>query len=210
MFGPNGIFYRLITRFSQMVLLSFCWLLCSLPIVTIGASSAALYAVIFRLLDDDDAHLVRRFFGYFKFDFKHATLVWLPLMFVGFFLLWSGYLYFWGIPGLPDISDFFLVILLVAAVVYLICLTYVFACVARYENTVGQTIKNAIFIGLRYILRTIVLAAISLTVIFAVMWNYTTMLLGLILAPAFVCYINASFIKRIFGELEAKQNARES
>lgn len=210
MFGPNGIFYRIITRFSHLVLLSLCWLLCSLPVFTIGASTAALYAVIFRMLDDDDAHIVRRYFGYFRSDFKHATLVWLPLMVVGFLLLWSAYLYFWGIPELPDISDFLLVILIIAAAVYLICLTYVFACVARYENTVLQTIKNALFIGLRYILRTIILAAITLSVIFAVMWNYTTILIGILVAPAFICYINASFIKRIFGELEAKQNERNS
>ncbi len=202
-FRPDGVLYSLMTKFTNLVLLSLCWLICSLPVVTIGASATALHAVCFRMHDDDDAHIARKFFGYFRSNFRHATLVWLPLMIVGGMLLWSNYLYFFG---MPQSSDILRVILMIASAVYLICMTYVFACVARYENTPFQSIKNAVFIGLRYIVRTLIMAAITLTILFAVMWNYTTMLLGLIFVPAFLCYINCSFIKRIFVELEEKSN----
>ena len=206
LFRPDGIIYSLMTKFSNMVLLSLCWLICSLPVVTIGASTTALYAVCLKMHDDDDAHVARRFFGYFKSNFRHATLVWIPLMIVGGMLLWSSYLYFFGIPQMPGISGILLAVLVIASAIYLICMTYVFACVARYENTPLQSIKNAVFIGLRYIGRTLIIAAITLAILFVVMWNYTTMLLGLIFVPAFLCYVNCSFIKRIFGELEERRN----
>jgi uncharacterized membrane protein YesL len=81
-------------------------------------------------------------------------------------------------------------------------MTYLFACSARYENTPVQTIRNALFIGLRYMGRTLILAAVTLTVLFVCMWNGLTMILGIMTAPALLCYVNCSFIARIFGELE--------
>lgn len=44
-FKPDGVICEAITKSTNMVLLSLCWILCSIPIVTVGASTAALYSV---------------------------------------------------------------------------------------------------------------------------------------------------------------------
>ena len=111
----------------------------------------------------------------------------------------------WDVSGA---ADFFAVVIVILAAVYLVVMTYVFAVAARYENTAVQTIKNALFIGLRYIGRTIILAAVTLTVVFMCCWNYVTMLFGVILAPGFLCYIHSSFIIRIFEKLERERDER--
>lgn len=86
--------------------------------------------------------------------------------------------------------------------IYIVTLTYVFACAARYENTPIQTVKNGVFIGLRFAGRTLILLAVTATVLFVCIWNYTTMFIGLLLAPAFLCYVHGSFILHIFEKLE--------
>ena len=46
---------------------------CSLPVVTFGASSAALYTVLLRLLQGEDGHLTRRFFSAWRDNWKRAA-----------------------------------------------------------------------------------------------------------------------------------------
>lgn len=206
LFKPDGIIYRLITKFSQLVLLSLMWLITSIPIVTAGAATAALYSVMFKILKEEDGHIVRQFFSYFKSNFRQATIAWAILLPLGAVIVWMYYLYFFGMPDMPEAADFFLMVIIIASVVYLITLIYTFACAARYENTPVQTIKNALFIGLRYIGRTVIILVIFAAVIFACLWNYTTMFIGAIFAPAFICYVTGSFQLKLFEKLEKERN----
>lgn len=69
-FKPDGSVYEFIVKFTNMVLLSLCWLLCCIPIVTIGASTTALYSVCFKMLKKEDGHICKMFFSYFKSNFR--------------------------------------------------------------------------------------------------------------------------------------------
>ena len=78
------------------------------------------------------------------------------------------------------------------------------------ENMQARCVPRFIQRFLRYIGRTIILAAITLTVLFVCAWNMTTVFLGIILAPAFICYVHGSFIIRIFQNLEETKGQTES
>ena len=208
-FKPDGVVYEAITKFTNMVLLSLCWLVFSIPIVTIGASTAALYSVCFKMLKYEDGHICRQFFSYFKSNFKQATLSWLILLPIGLVIAYFIYLYFWGMPSVEGAADFFAIGILIAAAVYVITLTYVFACAARYENTPFQTVKNGLFIGLRFIGRTFILLLITAAIMFFALLNYTTMIIGVLLAPSVLCYVHGSFIIKIFEKLEEQRAQRE-
>lgn len=209
LFRADGPIYEIITKFTNMVLLSLCWLLCSIPVITIGASTAALYAVCFKMLKDEEGHVLRQFFSYFKSNFRQATLSWLILLPFGLVIAYLIFLYFFGMSSVTGAADVFAILLLVLAALYIIALIYVFACAARYENTPVQTIKNGIFIGLRFIGRTFILLAITAAILLFALWNYTTMLIAVLLAPALLCYVHGSFILRIFQKLEEERAERE-
>lgn len=208
-FKPDGVVYEFIVKFTNMVLLSLCWLLCCIPIITAGASTAALYSVCFKMLKNEEGRVCCMFFRYFKSNFRQATLSWLILLPIGFIITWVLYLYFFGMSSVEGAADYFAVGSLIAAALYVITLTYVFACAARYENTPLQTVKNGIFIGHKFIGRTLILLAITATVLFVCFWNYTTMFIGVILAPAFLCYVHGSFILKIFDKLEEERTEKE-
>lgn len=59
------------------IVLGLLWVLCSLPIVTMGAASAALYIATRRCLVRGESYLLRTFFRAFRENWKQATLVWL-------------------------------------------------------------------------------------------------------------------------------------
>ena len=53
-FDPNGAFARGMERVWSLIVLNVLWLVCSLPVVTMGASCAALYQVLGKLIAGED------------------------------------------------------------------------------------------------------------------------------------------------------------
>ena len=45
MFGIDSKFYEVVSKIADLVILNLIFVLCSLPIITIGASTTALYGV---------------------------------------------------------------------------------------------------------------------------------------------------------------------
>ena len=77
---PNSAFSRGMERVWTLVVLNVLWVLCSLPVVTIGPSTAALYQVLGKVIQGEDSHTARKFFAAWRENFKCALLVWLPML----------------------------------------------------------------------------------------------------------------------------------
>ena len=82
-------FYRAMGKIGDLVQLSVLWLVCSLPIVTIGASTLGLFTVTGKLAAGEDYMVRADFFKAFKRDFRQSTALWLVLLAIGFAGLWG-------------------------------------------------------------------------------------------------------------------------
>ena len=80
LFDPNSAFFSGMERVWTLVVLNVLWVLCSLPVVTIGPSTAALYQVLGKVIQGEDSHTARKFFAAWRENFKCALLVWLPML----------------------------------------------------------------------------------------------------------------------------------
>ena len=87
------------SKFSQIMLklccgcyLNLLWIVFSLPVITAGAATAALYDVTLRLAREEEPPLTRQFFKAFRENFRQATVLWLILLGVGALLGADGYI----------------------------------------------------------------------------------------------------------------------
>ena len=62
-----------LTIVCDIVILHFLWLLTSLPILTIGASTTALYYTTMKCIRNGQGGVVKLFFKSFRENFKQAT-----------------------------------------------------------------------------------------------------------------------------------------
>ena len=92
-------FFSYDSKFSQIMLklcygcyLNLLWFVCSLPVFTIGASTAALYDVTLQIAREEDPPLTSRFFKAFRENFRQATILWLILLVLGTLLGADGYI----------------------------------------------------------------------------------------------------------------------
>ena len=77
-------FYRTMGRIGDLVLANILWLVCSLPIITAGASPLGLFTVVNKMAAKEDYTVRTDFFKAFKRDFKQSTALWLVLLLAGF------------------------------------------------------------------------------------------------------------------------------
>ena len=176
------------SKFSQIMLklcygcyLNLLWMVCSLPVFTAGAATAALYDVTLRLAREEEPPLTRQFFKAFLENFRQATILWLILLGVGALLGADGYILYRlskGTTGVvPVVCTLGLALIIAAAIAYVIVLLYVFPLVASVKNTNWAMLKNALLIGIHYLFCTILVFAIHFAMFFAVVAIYTPLII---------------------------------
>ncbi len=80
LFNIDNPVIRGILKVFDCIVVSGLWLIFSLPVVTAGAASAALYTVTVKYLRRGEGYLWRTFWDAFRENLKRSTLVWLAAL----------------------------------------------------------------------------------------------------------------------------------
>ena len=179
-FSYESKFSQLLLKLCRACYLNLLWFLCSIPIITIGASTTALYYASLKIVRDEDNHVGAQFFRSFRENFRQATVIWLILLGVGLFLGADGYIVYHlrqsslGPAGV--LWTLVLAVLIAAAVVYVIVLLHVFPLLASVSNTNTAMLKNAFLIGTHYLFATILVFAVHFAMFFVVVAWFTPLI----------------------------------
>lgn len=202
-FSVDSPFYRFLSRFLDVLKLNFMWLLFSIPVITIGASTVAAMSVALKMTDDEEGYIGRSFIRAFKENWKQGTLLWIITV-IAAYAVYLDFQLFNAVEGNPFI---FLVIGIVSCFIIVLSLLYSYPLAARYENTLVKTIQNSFEISKRYFGRTLLLIIIVLFEIFIFQFNSTMLFFGILIGPAFIIFTVAAFSKRIFQQIEKEPGA---
>ena len=149
-FSVDSPLYRFLSRVLDILKLNFLWILGSLPVFTIGASTTALYYTVHKSIRGDRGYTTRTFFGAFRDNFKAATLpylIWLAVMIV---LGCDAYITY-QVLKTGSMKGAFFYFFLVMIAVAIMWSAFLFPYIARFENTVKQTLKNAFLLMVRHL-----------------------------------------------------------
>ena len=146
-FNPDNKIANFLTKIMYLAWLNFLWLLCSLPIVTIGASTTAVYYTAMRMARDDEGYIARDFFHSFKENFLQATGVWLIV------LVFFGMICFnwWNLSGSPNdllriASHLFLSLFVIFALISI----YFFPLLSQFDMRIMELLRCSLYITQKY------------------------------------------------------------
>lgn len=193
-FSADGALYKFITRFWDMVKLNFIWLICSLPVITIGVSTVAAYSVTLRMIEENEGYVVRNFFRAFKENFKQGMAIG-PIT-----ILFAAVLYIDFTFAKQHIG--FAILGVFSAFMFGIALIYAYPLLARYDNRLFKTIKNSMRISMRYFGRTVFLAVLLAVETLVFRFTYITLIIGLLIGPACMMLTVSGFSMFFFREIE--------
>lgn len=145
-FSLNSPFARGINKLVMMLYAGVLWFLCSLPIVTWGAATAALYEVMLKAVKNQEGYIAAGFFKAFRNNLKQGLQLGIPLLFAQIVFVFN--LFYYAVFGGKDFR-------LQTAVFVVFCLltltlsSYVFAVMAKFENSTSGHFKMACALLLR-------------------------------------------------------------
>lgn len=148
-------FYSILELVGNLITLNFLFVVTSLPILSIGASVTALY----KAVGSDKS--VRTYFSAFKNNWKQSTVVWLIISVLIDLAMFNGLLVF-GKNATPSVLKVvaFVFSTLLAGLLF----SWVFQLIALFDNSIKETMKNSVMLGLANLPVTFV--AICLNLIF--------------------------------------------
>lgn len=174
------------------IVLSVLWVLCSLPVVTIGASSAALYTAVLRCLRKEESYLLRTFLGAFRENWKRSTLTWLVALAVLALLFLDAMVFRFLLLGGDTLGNLYWVILVLLCVAFT-WTAYLCAYCARCSGSVRDVLRISFQLMVLHPIR-------ALGVFFPLLGGAVVCLIApglLFLLPAPVCWLQSRTIETV-------------
>lgn len=202
LFNPDNPLMITMTQVTDCIFLSLFWLLCSFPLVTIGASSAALYDAVYYGFRQGDKHPWSRFFRSFKSNLKSGILpgiIYLVIFGFGAWALiqvWNAVA--WEKVNIAAFSAAALVVMLLLGI-----LSIIFPMLSRFNNSLWALLRNSLLLGLLHLPRTLGLGLVNgLSILLCARFIFPLFFL-----PALASLIDTLFLEPMFkpymGEEEA-------
>lgn len=205
-FNYDNPVWRFIGKFFDIMILNLLWVVCSIPIFTIGASTTAVYYVTLKLVRDEEGSTFHSFFKSFKENFKQATAIWLIMLAIGAVIVFDLYFFIRVQTAASTLRTVMVSIFGGFAIIYLAVLLFVFPLQSKFYNPVRRTLFNAFFMSIRHLFHTIGMLAIdAVTVI--VPLTLMPMLMPLLFLFGFpiLAFINSYFFVGIFDKYMPKR-----
>ena len=202
-FRGDSAYTQIMTMIFNIFWLSILWLLCCIPVVTIGASTIALYYVMLKLVKDEETAVTREFFHSFKQNFLQSLpvtvifLVAVAVLVADFHILGTS----GGQSGASFMYGFCIVLGIVCAAVF----SYVFPLLSKFDNTIKKTFENAARLAASHIGQTLVITVVNLL---PVIWflvfpqTFSTIFwIWVFVGGGIQAFVNSLFLRQIFDQL---------
>ena len=193
LFKPDSGLMITMNQITDCIFLSLFWLLGCFPVVTAGASFAALYDAAFRTYRRGEKHSWQRFWKVFRENWKGAigpTLVVLPAFLAGA----KGVIGLWNRAVYGQISWMVFAGGAFVAVFVLGILSVVFPMVSRFENPFPVLLKNTVLLAMANLPRTILLGILNAATVLVC----TVYVFPLFFLPALAALVGSLLIEPMF------------
>lgn len=170
LFNYDNPIWRFVGRIWDLFILNILWIVCSIPIVTFGASTTAMYYCTLKIARDrDSGGIFSMFFHSFKDNILQSTIIWVIMAIIGGILFFD--IRFFSVYA--PINNTVIKMIVFTITCFLIMLwmfifLYVFPIQAKFINPIKQTFKLALFMSVKHLVRTIIMLAGSIMILVAV------------------------------------------
>ncbi|CAI9393756.1 MULTISPECIES: YesL family protein [Bacillaceae] len=203
-FEWNGPIYRFLAKIVDLFVLNAVFLISCLPIVTMGSSITAMYSITMKMVRNEDVSIIKGFIDSFKKNFKQSTIIWMIVLAVGVILSLDYYflnLYTGSLSLLVKLS------LIIFTFAYLLLFTFIFPYVARFENSIKNSIINTWKIAFLHPIKTFTVLIFTtmipvITFVFSIYSFLFLLYFCMFIGFSLIAYVNTIVIRSIYERYE--------
>ena len=184
-FNLDSPVMTILTEIADLIILNLIYLFFCMPIVTIGAATAALYRVMLNYEKGESVNPVRQFWKAFRENWKGATILFLIMLIPMACMLYYFLVIAASIYGGSKLT---LVMSCIAALIIMMLWSFLWPMQAQFENKIGSTIKNSLILSIVHFPRAVLMSVINVQ--FFIVW--------IMLGFALPAKINTKLILKVF------------
>lgn len=158
--NPDNALMITMTQITDCIFLSLFWLIGCIPVVTMGASFAALYDATYRGFRQGDKHCWGRFLQVYKTNWK-ASVVPTAVFLAGICILTKTLVSLWNSAAAGALSWMLFSGAAFVGVLVLGILSVLFPLLSRFENSFLGLLKNTCFLAMANLPRTLALGCLN-------------------------------------------------
>lgn len=145
-FNIDNPIWSFIGKLVDMLFITLLWVVFSLPLVTIGASTTALYYCSQQLVSNTEEHMAESFVASFRKNFRQSTITWGVTFLSGMILTVDMYLFYYSDTNLAKVM---LVVFAVISIIVAMFAIFMFAMIARYEKNLKTIFIMSLVLSFR-------------------------------------------------------------
>lgn len=207
-FSINGKFYSFMTKVADLMILSVLWLICSVPVITLGASSSALYYSVVKVIREESDKPSAAFFRAFKENFKQGTMITVAAVILTLLVTAVGTVIYRINPIFQTLQRVYTIYLILLGV-GIAWLHYLLSYIARFRAPLKTVVKNSLaicFVNLPQSLSMMVLFIFCAGVFIL---TFPASAMALILAPGVYALLSSYMVERIYHKYLPAEEAED-
>ena len=156
LFSIDNPFMVGLRKLTDHMFLGLLWVLVSLPVITFGAATAAMFYTAEKAIAKDEGRILHTFWKVFRKDFRQATVLWLlEILILAVVLLDIRLLLAVELPG-------YLRVLLIIAVIFVLSwLQLWFGYLSKFEDNSKVLLSNTLRMTVGNFLKVFLLSALA-------------------------------------------------
>lgn len=201
-FNMDNPFFVAMGRVADIFLLNVVFFICCIPIVTIGPAITAMFYVTLKMAKNEESYIFRSFFHSFKQNLKQGIIIHVILLLLGLVLFGDFY-----ITGhmVAKYNTVMRVLLLVVSIFYGLEYLYVYPVLAKFDNSVKNTMRNAILMAIRHLPQTVLMSIVALSPLIVLLikdaaFQSLILFVLILLGPGAIAYANSIVFVKVFAK----------
>jgi uncharacterized membrane protein YesL len=191
----EGRFFRFATKVSHLFLLNILWIIFSTPIITMGAATSAVYYVTLKMVKNEEGYIIKDFWYAFRQNLKQGIMLEFVLL-IGCVILLGDIWYF---LNMGNIFGYIVAGLFsIGLTIFVLSLIFTFPILAKYNNTVSGTLKDAVLMSLTHLPSSIALSVLLIIMMYGFYVSAHLMIIFSVIGVSGYAYFGSILFRSIF------------
>ncbi len=153
-FSLDSPLMNILGKMADLMWLNILTMICCIPVFTAGAALTALNYMALKIVRNEECYITKGYFKSFKENFKQATAIWFLVLLVGAVIAGDVYIM---VKETIELNNVFKYMIMVAGILAIMTTVFVFPVLAKFENTIMGTLRNAFFMSVWQFPKTVLI-----------------------------------------------------
>ncbi len=200
-FDLEGPLIRTLNRMADLMWLNILTMVCSIPLITVGASFTALHYMALKIIRDEEGYITRGFFKSFRENFRQSTVIWLILVAM-MAALWGDY-YLIVRQGM-ELGNVHRMLIMVIGVFTLFTGVMIFPVQAKFANPIRVTIRNSFIVAVLQFPKTFLMILLSAFPVVLIYISWRLIPIAFLFGFSLPAVLSAALYNKSFQRMEAQ------